>query len=141
MVFPINQLKIDPSYVSVIEDEFENNILAKYTAFKKGSAALVMAFKKEKDKYGSIDCIPHVILKKYNHSFNSLFSLYKNLRDDLQRGVNRNTKELLLIRANGDEDLFINELVLRRRESFHGKMGYFDTIHELHIAISSLLEK
>ena len=141
MEFPLNQLKLGSAYISAIEDQAERTILVQYSVFKKYSAALVMSFKKEKDKHGSIDCIPHDILKKYNHSFNSLFSLYKNLRDDLQRGVNKNTKELLLIRANGDEDLLINELVLRRRESFHGKMGYFDTILELHTAIYSLIEK
>jgi len=140
MEFPLNQLKLDPSYIASVEDNAERSILVQYSVFKKYSAALVMSFKKEKDNYGSIYNVPREILHKYHTHFNSLFGVYKNLRDDLQRGVNKNTKELLLIRTNGDEDLFINVLALRKRERFHGKIGYVDTIHELHIAIESCME-
>lgn len=135
MEFPLNQLKLDPSYISAIEDEAESNILAQYTVFKKYSAAIVMSFKNERDKYGSINNIPHEILQKYNTPLSSLFELYTNLRRDLQRQVNINSKDLAYIRERGDEDAFINTIALRKREKLHEKIEYFDTILELHIAI------
>jgi len=141
MVFPINQLKIDPLYVSLIEDQFENNILAKYTAFKNGSAALVMAFNKEKNKYGSINNIPRDTLKKYNSPFSSLLEISKNLRVDLQRQVNKNTKDLEYIQLQGDENSFINEIALRKRKKLYQKIEYFDDIVILLVVFGFCMEQ
>jgi len=141
MKFPLNNLKLDPSYIAAVEDEFESNILAQYTAFKKGSSALVMAFKQEREKYGSIHNIPHDILKKYSSPLASLLEISKNLREDLRRQVNKNTKDLEYIRNQGDEHSFINEIVLRKREKLFQKIEYFDEIEILHVAIEFCLEK
>jgi len=141
MEFPLNQLKLDPEYIAAVEDEAESNILAQYTVFKKRSAALVMAFKKEIDKHGSINKIPVDILKKYNSPFSSIMDLSKNLRKDLIRQVNRNTKDLELIHKNGDENIFINEIALRKREKLYQKIEYFDDIEILHVAIEFCMDK
>ena len=141
MEFPLNQLKVDQSYISAVEDEFESNILAQYTAFKKGSAALVMAFKREVDKHGSIHNVPRDILQKYSSPFGSLLEISQNLRDDLKRQVNKNTKDLEYIRKQGDEDSFINTIALRKREKLYQKIEYFDEIEILHIAIDFCIER
>lgn len=139
MGFPLNQLKLDSSYINAVEDEAERRILAQYTAFKRGSAALVYAFTQEVDKYGSINNTPIEILQKFSSPFQSMLEISKNLREDLRRQVNKNTKDLELIRINGDENSFINEIALRKREKLNGKIGYFDTIQALYIAIDSTI--
>jgi hypothetical protein len=141
MEFPLNQLQIDPSYISAVEDEFESSILAKYTAFKKGSAALVMAFKQEVDKYGSIHNVPCDILQKYSLPLKSLLDISQNLQLDLRRQVNKNTKDLEYIRDHGDEDSFIHTIALRKREKLYKKIEYFDDIEVLHVAIEFCMEK
>lgn len=141
MEFPLNQLKLDPSYISAIEDKAESRILAQYTAFKRVSGALVKAFKCEVVEYGSINAVPFYILVKYHTPLSSLFDIYKNLKDDLQWQVNRNTKDLVLIQTNGDEDSFINGIALRKREKLYGKIEYFDTILKLHVAIELIIER
>lgn len=139
MKFPLNQLKLDPSYISAIEDEAESNILAQYTAFKKGSAALVMAFKQLKDTYGLIHNIPKDILQKYSSPLGLLLQLRQNLRMDLIRQVNRNTKDLEYIQEQGVEDSFINTIALRKREKLYQKIVYFDEIENLYVAIESCI--
>jgi hypothetical protein len=140
MEFPLNQLKLDPAYVAAVEDEISSSILAKYTVFKRGSAALVMAFKQEVDKYGSIRKIPREILQKYYSPLGTLLEISQNLRRDLERGVNKNTKDLEYIRKQGDEDSFINTIALRKRESLYKKIEYFDDIEILHVAIEFCME-
>lgn len=135
MEFPLNQLKIDPSYISAVEDGASNKILAQYTAFKKGSSALVMSFKKEKDKYGSVHKVPLEILQKYSSPLNLLFEISKNIRGDLLREVNKNAKDLEYIRKQGGEDSFIHTIALRKRESLYKKIEYFDDIEILCVAI------
>ena len=135
MEFPLNQLKLDPSYISAVEDEFESSILAKYTAFKKGSAALVMAFKQEVNKHGSIRNIPCDILQKYSSPLKSLLDISQNLQLDLQRQVNKNTKDLEYIQDHSGEDSFIHTIALRKRERLYKKIEYFDDIEILYVAI------
>lgn len=141
MEFPLNQLKLDLSYISAIEVEAEGRILAQYTAFKRVSGALVKAFKCEVDKYGSINVVPVDILEKYHTPLSSLFDIYKNLKEDLQWQVNRNTKDLEYICDRGDEETFINTIALRKREKLHGKIEYFDTVLKLHVAIELIIER
>lgn len=141
MEFPLNQLQLDPSHISAVEDEFESIILAKYTAFKKGSAALVMAFKQEVDKHGSIYNVPYVILQKYSSPLKSLLEINQNLQLDLQRQVNKNTKDLEYIRDRGGENSFIHTIAHRKREKLYKKIEYFDNIEILYIAIEFCMEK
>lgn len=140
MEFPLNQLKLDPAYVAAVEDEISSSILAKYTAFKRGSAALVMAFKQEVDKHGSIRKIPREILQKYYSPLGTLLEISQNLRRDLERGVNKNTKDLEYIRKQGNEDSFINTIALRKKESLYKKKEYFDNIEILYVAIEFFIE-
>ena len=135
MEFPLNQLKIDPSYLAAIEENAEIIIHAQYSVFKKYSAALVMAFKKMVDKHGSIHKIPRKILKQYRTPIKSLLDANQNLRMDLQREVNENTKDLEYIRDHSGEDSFIHTIALRKRERLYKKIEYFDDIEILHVAI------
>jgi hypothetical protein len=142
MEFPLNQLKLDSSYIAAADYEIDaSTILARFASFKSGSAALVMAFKKEKDLYGSIYNIPYNILKKYHTPLNLLLEISISLRGDLQRQVNENTKELKSFREQGKEGSFIAEMILRQRNRLYDKLVYFYEIVRLHSAIESCLEK
>jgi hypothetical protein len=138
--FPLNQVKLDSSYISAVEDDTEGTILAQYVVFKKLSAALVKFIKRDIDTYGSLEQLPDDILKKYNRLFSELFENYKNLKEDLQRQVNKNTKDLEYIHERGDDDSFINRIVLRKRKKLHGKIEYFDNIFYLQVCIAEKIE-
>jgi len=110
-------------------------------AFRKGSAALVMAFRKEINKHGSIQNTPREMLQKYSSPLGLLLEISQTLRQDLIRQVNRNTKDLEYIKDQGDEDSFINTIALRKREKLHQKIEYFDEIEILFMAIEFCLEE
>lgn len=128
MDFPLNQTKLDPSYISSVEDDTESTILAQYTLFKELSAILVKTFNREKETYGSQEQLPEDILKKYNRLFTELFEYFKNLRDDLQRQVNRNSNLLEDILSNEGPESFFYEIALRKQEKLHQKIEYFDAV-------------
>lgn len=140
MVSPLNRFRLDPSYNASFEDDAENNILAQYTAFKKGSDALVMAFKQVKDRYGSIHNIPLEILQKFNIPFKSLLDISENLRGVLQSQVNKNTKDLKDICDQGGVDTAINNRIFRKREKLYQMIEYFDEIEILSVAIEFCME-
>ena len=133
--FQLNHPKHIPSYLSAFDDEVESQISAKYMAFKKGSSALVTAFKNEKEKHGSINNIPRDILHKYSIPFNSLLDLSRNLREDLTRQVNRSSEVLEYINKHSDESRHLSEAVSKRREMLYQKIEYFDDVEILYTAI------
>jgi len=141
MEFLLNRLKADSSRISSFEDDMESRTFAKYTAFKTGSTALVRAFHKEVDIYGSIHNIPRDILQKYSIPFGSLLDLSKNLRDDLQRQVNKNNRDLEHICELGEEKNFIHEIALKKRDKLYQKIEYFDDIEILRVAIEFYMNK
>ncbi len=124
-----------PSYLAAFDDEMENQISAKYMAFKRGSSALVTAFKNEKEKHGSINNIPRDILHKYSIPFSSLLDISRNLRDDLTRQVNRSSKVLEYIHEHGAENQHLSESVCKRRDMLYQKIEYFDDVEILYTAI------
>ncbi len=141
MNFPLNQLKLDPAYISAIEDDFEGTIRAQFHTFKKVSAALIKTFKKECDTHGSIEQLPKTTLEKYNKPLTALFKAYNNLRDDLQRGVNKNSKYSEDIGDLVGAEFIICKIALRKDERLREKLVYFDTIQMLHVAIEVYLER
>ena len=140
MEFPLNQLKIDPAYISAVEDEMSVKLISQFASFKRYSAALVMAFKIEKEKYGSIGKIPHDILQVYSSSLRVYISLHNNLRRDLQRQVNKNTKDLEYIQFEDGEGSCINEITARVKERLIQKIKYYDHIEILYEAINFCME-
>jgi hypothetical protein len=137
----IKHAKIDPAYISALDDEIELRISAKYTAFKKGSSALVTSFKNEKDKHGSINNIPRDILHKYSIPFSSLLDISRNLRDDLTKQLNSSNKVLEYLREHGSENNPLGEKVSSRREKLCRKIEYFDDVEILYTAIEFRKEK
>lgn len=133
MDFPLNQTKLDPSYISSVEDDTESTILAQYTLFKELSTILVKAFNREKETYGSQEQLPEDILKKYNRLFTELFDEFKNLREDLQRQVNRNSKLLEEIFQKEGPEFFFYEIALRKQEKLQQKIEYFRIVNLLYI--------
>ncbi len=141
MEFPLKSGKIDRNYMETIEYNADIDIIARYSAFKNGSNAIVTAFKNEKNKYGSIRKMPKEILLKYITPLNSLLVISRNLRSDLFLQANRNTKDLGYIRANGDEQNFINEIALKKRASIFQKIEHIDELEMLAAAIEFCIEK
>lgn len=140
MNFPLNQLRLDPAYISAIEDEFEGTIRAQFHNFKKVSAALVKAFKKECDTHGSIEQLPKEILEKYNKPLTALFKEYSNLRVDLRRGVNKNSKYYEEIEEQKGADFIICKITLRKNEKLRERVVYYNAIQMLHVAIEVCLK-
>lgn len=135
MIFPLNQQKLDESYIAKVEGMAEVHILAQYTAFKRASAALIKAFKQEIDTYGSIYRLPPEKLSKYYTSLNSLLKVNENLREDLYRQVNRNSKDLEDIKEFNTEYSFLNGIILRKRRKLFRRIEYFEKIEILFFAI------
>ena len=117
------------------ENAVISNLSSQYTAFQSGSTALVKSFRREIDKHGLIRNIPLEILQKYSIPFRSLLDLSRNLRDDIEREVNKSNKELEYSRVRGEENAFINEIILPRRDKLYQQIEYFDDIEILHTSI------
>ena len=127
--------KSDLSNIHSGEDAVISNISSQYTAFQSGSTALVKSFRRQIDKHGLIRNIPLEILQKYSIPFRTLLDLSRNLRDDIEREVNKSNIELEYNRIQREENTSINEIILPRRDKLYQQMEYFDDIEILHTAI------
>jgi len=117
------------------ENAVISNLSSQYTAFQSGSTALVKSFRREIDKYGLIRNIPPGILQKYSIPFRSLLDLSRNLRDDIEREVNKSNTELEYSRVRDEENTSINEIILPKRDKLYRQIEYFDDIEILYTAI------
>jgi hypothetical protein len=139
MEFPLNQLKIDPEYIRSAEEGAENAVLAHYTGFQRTSAALVKSFQRELDNHGTIKDIPIDILRSYHKPLSALIDDYKNLPQELQRGVNKNTKDLKEVHEQGNSGTLIDDILNRKRDKLKVRMEYIKSIQLLAAAIESLI--
>ena len=131
MEFPLNRIKLDSYFINAVQDETESSILAGYAMFKKLSSLLMNTFEKDRKHYGTTALFPPDITKKYKKLFTELFEDYKNLGEDLQRQVNRNSELLEEILHKEGPESFFYKIARRKQEKLHGKIQYFNTVKSL----------
>lgn len=131
MDFPLNRIKLDSYFITAARDETESTILAGYAMFKKLASLLMDSFEKDRKHYGTAAQFPLDIRKKYKKLFTELFEDYKNLGEDLQSQVKRNSELLEEILHNEGPESFFYKTALRKQEKLHRKIGYFNTVKSL----------
>lgn len=130
MEFPLNQMQLNKTYVSTIEDKYTKNIITRFSVFKKYSSIIVIAFKNDRSKYKSIHNMPVELLKKYRNSLGSLLGLYSSLEEDLKAQSNYYKKLF--------EDNNLNNRICER---IYSKIKYTRSIRLLYEAIKSIIKK
>jgi len=132
MNFPLNLLKLDQSYISAIENDAENTVLAQYAVFKKISAMLVKLFQKYINTYGSIDNIPEDLLKKHDQLLSELMNNYRNLRNDLYIHLNRTAKLLENIFQSEGNVSFFYSIACKKQKKLKQKIEYYNAIERFY---------
>ena len=126
---------------SVIEEELDSDLLARFSVFKKYSLKFAASFLSATNQFGSPQCIPLELLQGYFKEFNSLLIAYWDLPDNISDKLTRIAKVEEFADPDESVNLIIKKMFADMKASAVYKQLYFESIFYLTDAIEKIIYK
>jgi len=123
--------------LSVVEEELDSDLLARFFVFKKYSLKFVASFLSAIDQFGSPQCIPLELLQGYFKGLNSLLIAYWDLPDRISDKLTRIAKDEELADPAEFANPIIKKMFADIKGSAEHKQLYFESI----VSLTDIIEK
>ena len=126
---------------SVIEEELDSDLLARFSVFKKYSLKFAASFLSATNQFGSPQCIPLELLQGYFKGLNSLLITYWDLPDRISDKLTRIAKVEEIADPVESANPIIKNMFVDIKASAEHKQLYFESIVYLADAIEKIIYK
>lgn len=127
--------------LSVVEDELDSDLLARFSVFKKFSLKFAASFLSAIDQFGSPQCIPLDLLQGYFKQLNSLLIAYWDLPDRISDKLIRIAKVEEIADPDESANSIIKKMFADIKASAEYKQRYFESIVYLTDVIEKIIYK